>query len=215
MKHQNWRNEIILINMISVTHPPSGRRSGQLSGSPRWSRLQNGDGSFFSSLYPPPPSKVNSLFQVFGIPVINVLWTIVAGQRFNFANPKAQRLMELLNRCWPQHNVRRKVFDKKNLFQNRSGLKLDPHYLILVMDTIPVFPLPGFVFLPFDTCPGQLNRWSCHWISDGVSQWHVLFQHCRANETHVSFLTKIKTKTKTKTKTTWTTFVIFVMFLLT
>ena len=54
MKHQNWRNEIILINMISVTHPPSGRRSGQLSGSPRWSRLQNGDGSFFSSLYPPP-----------------------------------------------------------------------------------------------------------------------------------------------------------------
>ena len=36
--------------------------------------------------------------QVFGIPVINVLWTIVAGQRFNFKDPKAQRLMELLNR---------------------------------------------------------------------------------------------------------------------
>ena len=36
--------------------------------------------------------------QVFGIPVINVLWTIVAGQRFNFSDPKAQRLMELLNR---------------------------------------------------------------------------------------------------------------------
>ena len=39
--------------MISVTHPPSGRRSGQLSGSPRRGRLQNGDGSFLSSLYPP------------------------------------------------------------------------------------------------------------------------------------------------------------------
>lgn len=37
---------------------------------------------------------------VFGIPVINVLWTIVAGQRFNFTNPKAQRLMELLNRTF-------------------------------------------------------------------------------------------------------------------
>ena len=35
---------------------------------------------------------------VFGIPVINILWTIVAGQRFNFSDPKAQRLMELLNR---------------------------------------------------------------------------------------------------------------------
>ena len=83
--------------MISVTHPPSGRRSGQLSGSPRRGRLQNGDGSF--SVLSIPPTTVNSLFQVFGIPVINVLWTIVAGQRFNFANPKAQRLMELLNRC--------------------------------------------------------------------------------------------------------------------
>ena len=30
--------------------------------------------------------------------MINVLWTIVAGQRFNFKDPKAQRLMELLNR---------------------------------------------------------------------------------------------------------------------
>jgi len=37
---------------------------------------------------------------VFGIPVINVLWTIVAGQRFNFKDPKAQRLMELLNRTF-------------------------------------------------------------------------------------------------------------------
>ena len=182
MKHQNWRNEIILINMISVTHPPSGRRSGQLSGSPRWGRLQNGDGSSSSSLYS--PTTVNSLFQVFGIPVINVLWTIVAGQRFNFANPKAQRLMELLNRCWPQRNVRSFWSEKIPLFslffQNRSGLKLFPHYLILVMDTFPVFPLSGFVSLPFDTCPGQLNRWSCHWISDGVSQWHVLFQHLQS-----------------------------------
>ena len=46
--------------MISVTHPPSGRRSGQLSWSPRRGRLQNGDGS----LYPPPH---NGQFPISGV----------------------------------------------------------------------------------------------------------------------------------------------------
>ena len=35
---------------------------------------------------------------VFGIPVINILWTIVAGKRFHPSDPKANRLMHLLNR---------------------------------------------------------------------------------------------------------------------
>ena len=37
--------------------------------------------------------------QVFGIPVINVLWSIVAGHRFQVDDPRATRLMDLLNRC--------------------------------------------------------------------------------------------------------------------
>ena len=36
--------------------------------------------------------------QVFGIPVINVLWSIVAGHRFQVDDPRATRLMDLLNR---------------------------------------------------------------------------------------------------------------------
>ena len=35
---------------------------------------------------------------VFGIPVINILWTIVAGRRFQINDPKAVRMMSLLNR---------------------------------------------------------------------------------------------------------------------
>ena len=35
---------------------------------------------------------------VFGIPVINILWTIVAGHRFQAEDPKAQRMMSLLNK---------------------------------------------------------------------------------------------------------------------
>jgi hypothetical protein len=35
---------------------------------------------------------------VFGIPVINILWTIVAGHRFQPDDPEAQQLMALLNR---------------------------------------------------------------------------------------------------------------------
>ena len=36
----------------------------------------------------------------FGVPVINVLWTIVAGSRFHLEDPKVMRMMNLLNRCW-------------------------------------------------------------------------------------------------------------------
>ena len=43
---------------------------------------------------------------IFGIPVINILWTIVAGRRFQFDDPKVQRMMALLNRssqsCCPK-----------------------------------------------------------------------------------------------------------------
>jgi len=37
---------------------------------------------------------------VFGIPVINVLWTIVAGKRFDRDDAKVQRMMKLLNRLF-------------------------------------------------------------------------------------------------------------------
>ena len=37
---------------------------------------------------------------VFGIPVINILWTIVAGRRFQIDDPKAVRMMGLLNRYY-------------------------------------------------------------------------------------------------------------------
>ena len=35
---------------------------------------------------------------VFGIPVINILWTIVAGTRFQFGDPEAEQLLGLINR---------------------------------------------------------------------------------------------------------------------
>ena len=35
---------------------------------------------------------------VFGIPVINILWTIVAGRRFQLDDPRVERMMTLLNR---------------------------------------------------------------------------------------------------------------------
>ena len=35
---------------------------------------------------------------VFGVPVINILWSIVAGNRFQMDDPKVQRMMSLLNR---------------------------------------------------------------------------------------------------------------------
>lgn len=34
----------------------------------------------------------------FGVPVINVLWTVVAGKRFQQEDPQVQRMMSLLNR---------------------------------------------------------------------------------------------------------------------
>ena len=34
----------------------------------------------------------------FGVPVINILWTIVAGKRFQAEDPQVQRMMDLLNR---------------------------------------------------------------------------------------------------------------------
>ena len=34
----------------------------------------------------------------FGVPVINILWTIVAGKRFQLEDPQVQRMMSLLNR---------------------------------------------------------------------------------------------------------------------
>ena len=37
---------------------------------------------------------------VFGVPVINILWTIVAGRRFQPEDPTVQRIMVLLNRLF-------------------------------------------------------------------------------------------------------------------
>jgi len=37
---------------------------------------------------------------VFGVPVINILWTIVAGKRFQSDDPTVQRMMDLLNRLF-------------------------------------------------------------------------------------------------------------------
>ena len=33
----------------------------------------------------------------FGVPVINILWTIVAGKRFQSSDPRVHRMMDLLN----------------------------------------------------------------------------------------------------------------------
>ena len=38
---------------------------------------------------------------VFGVPVINILWTIVAGRRFQLDDPRVERMMTLLNRFVP------------------------------------------------------------------------------------------------------------------
>ena len=43
-------------------------------------------------------SVIFRMESVFGIPVINILWTIVAGRRFQINDPKAVRMMSLLNR---------------------------------------------------------------------------------------------------------------------
>jgi len=45
-------------------------------------------------------SKDFKMDTVFGIPVINILWTIVAGKRFELDDPKVQRVMILLNRLF-------------------------------------------------------------------------------------------------------------------
>lgn len=34
----------------------------------------------------------------FGIPVINILWTIVAGKRFQMEDPQVKKMMEILNK---------------------------------------------------------------------------------------------------------------------
>ena len=41
---------------------------------------------------------VTRLSTEFGVPVINVLWTVVAGRRFQLDDPQVQRMMNLLNR---------------------------------------------------------------------------------------------------------------------
>ena len=38
---------------------------------------------------------------MFGVPVINILWTIVAGRRFQLDDPRVERMMDLLNRFPP------------------------------------------------------------------------------------------------------------------
>ena len=46
-------------------------------------------------------SSLQNIFRmntVFGIPVINILWTIVAGRRFQLDDPRVERMMTLLNR---------------------------------------------------------------------------------------------------------------------
>ena len=46
-------------------------------------------------------SSLQNIFRmntVFGIPVINILWTIVAGRRFQHGDPQVERMMNLLNR---------------------------------------------------------------------------------------------------------------------
>ena len=55
------------------------------------------------------------------------------------------------------------------------------------------------------SCPGQLNRWHCHWVSESLS-WLLISassEHCRAvvDRCDLSDNEKTKAKTKTKTKT--------------
>ena len=45
----------------------------------------------------------------FGVPVINVLWTVVAGKRFQQEDPQVQRMMSLLNRLERLGLVRAKM----------------------------------------------------------------------------------------------------------
>ena len=57
---------------------------------------------------------------VFGIPVINILWTIVAGKRFQMEDPKVQRIMSLLNRYLRQTNFRREyIFETDQAIQSK------------------------------------------------------------------------------------------------
>ena len=172
MKHQNWRNEIILINMISVTHPPSGRRSGQLSWSPRWSRLQNGDGSFFSSLYPPHHGQ----FPISGVwdscdqrSLDDRSWPTI-----QLCQPKGSKTYGALEQVLISTQCKKESFwSKKNIplfslfSQNRSWLKLFPQ---------------------FD-------------ISNGYNFCVYCSPFLWAIETHVSFLTKTKSKRRKKTNT--------------
>ena len=57
---------------------------------------------------------------VFGIPVINILWTIVAGRRFQIDDPKAVRMMGLLNRYCTQSLVPALLIDGI-IFQTVQG----------------------------------------------------------------------------------------------
>ena len=73
---------------------------------------------------------------VFGIPVINILWTIVAGKRFQMEDPKVQRIMSLLNRYRRQTNFRSEyIFDTDKAIQSKvcPGVLLPlvgPHLLL-------------------------------------------------------------------------------------
>ena len=64
---------------------------------------------------------------VFGIPVINVLWTIVAGKRFEREDRRVQRMMVLLNRQNRQRKEQKTRLSHKNIYFNFS-----PHKVFLV-----------------------------------------------------------------------------------
>jgi len=53
---------------------------------------------------------------LFGVPVLNILWTIVAGRRFQPEDPKVQRMLTLLNRLFKSKLALEYIFPWWGLF---------------------------------------------------------------------------------------------------
>ena len=77
---------------------------------------------------------------VFGVPVINILWTIVAGRRFQLDDPRVERMMTLLNRFVP---LRREESEDLWLFQIVQGSVHPGVSVPSVRPPVLLHPRPG------------------------------------------------------------------------
>ena len=80
---------------------------------------------------------------VFGVPVINILWTIVAGRRFQLDDPRVERMMTLLNRFVSLRREEREESEDQGLFQIVQG-PLHPGVSVpSVRPPVLLHPWPG------------------------------------------------------------------------